>query len=159
MEKKKENGTQPAVVWGSVELRASNDALKLELDNKGADLRIVGDLDLGTGNSQIIELGENANFSVRAIHGDNVDLTISDSATATLGGDPELGVFEHHPVDGSQSQTTLSTYSGKTRIDEFATLLDAQAWILSRSASYQVDGKLELKFSQDIGQLLSSNDW
>ena len=162
--KKKSDGTQPVTVWGSVELGASNDALRLgnTQDKFGGDLHLVGDLDLGSGNSQIISIDKYSDFSVRAIRGDNIDFQIS--GLATLGGDSELGVFKaDRDVDLKQGNT-LSSYSGTTTINEGGTLRAGQAWSLSSESIHQVDGTLILgdnpvrdnnkgREDQEIGEL------
>ncbi|WP_226424373.1 autotransporter domain-containing protein [Synechococcus sp. MU1617] len=162
--KKKSDGTQPVAIWGSVELGASNDALRLgnTQDEFGGDLHLVGDLDLGSGNSQIISIDKYSDFSVRAIRGDNIDFQIS--GLATLGGDSELGVFKaDRDVDLKQG-STLSSYSGTTTIKEGGTLRAGQAWSLSSESIHQVDGTLILgdnperdnnkgREDQEIGEL------
>ncbi|WP_156771057.1 autotransporter outer membrane beta-barrel domain-containing protein [Synechococcus sp. CC9902] len=157
--KKKSDGTQPVAIWGSVELGASNDALRLgnTQDKFGGDLHLIGDLDLGSGNSQIISIDKNSDFSVRAIRGDNIDFQIY--GLATLGGDSELGVFAaDRDVDLKQGNT-LSSYTGTTTINEGGTLRAGQAWSLSSESIHQVDGKLILgdndnrREDQEIGEL------
>ncbi|MDA7677250.1 autotransporter-associated beta strand repeat-containing protein, partial [bacterium] len=157
--KKKSDGTQPVTIWGSVELGASNDALRLgnTQDEFGGDLHLVGDLDLGAGNSQIISIDKNSDFSVRAIRGDNIDFQIS--GLATLGGDSELGVFEADSDVDLKQGNTLSSYTGTTTINEGGTLRAGQAWSLSSNAIHQVDGTLILgdndnrREDQEIGEL------
>ena len=142
--KKKSDGTQPVTIWGSVELGASNDALRLgnTQDEFGGDLHLVGDLDLGSGNSQIISIDKNSDFSVRAIRGDNIDFQLS--GLATLGGDSKLGVFAaDRDVDLKQGNT-LSSYTGTTTINEGGTLRAGQAWSLSSESIHQVDGEMIL---------------
>ena len=155
--KKKSDGTQPVAIWGSVELGASNDALRLgnTQDKFGGDLHLLGDLDLGSGNSQIISIDKNSDFSVRAIRGDNIDFQIY--GLATLGGDSELGVFEaDNPGDLSLART-LSDYKGLTVINQGGTLRDAQQWSFSRFSTHQVDGVLEVNSPQQIGNLTSTS--
>jgi autotransporter-associated beta strand protein len=156
--KKKSDGTQPVQIWGSVELGASNDSLRLQnFEGYGADLHLVGDLDLGTGDSQTIVVEEQGDFSVRAIRGDNIDFQIS--GLATLGGDSELGVFAaDRDVDLKQGNT-LSSYTGTTTINKGGTLRAGQAWSLSSESIHQVDGTLILgdndnrREDQEIGEL------
>ena len=119
-------------------------------------------MDLGAGNSQIISIDKNSDFSVRAIRGDNIDFQIS--GLATLGGDSELGVFEaDRDVDLKQGNT-LSSYTGTTTINEGGTLRAGQAWSLSSESIHQVDGTLILgdnpvrdnnkgREDQEIGEL------
>ncbi|WP_170952925.1 autotransporter-associated beta strand repeat-containing protein, partial [Synechococcus sp. UW179B] len=161
--KKKSDGTQPVQIWGSVELGASNDALRLQnFEGYGAALHLVGDLDLGTGDSQTIVIEENGNFSVRAIRGDNIDFQIS--GLATLGGDSELGVFAaDRDVDLKQGNT-LSSYTGTTTVNEGGMLRAGQEWSLSSKSIHKVDGTLKLgdnterngnerREDQEIGEL------
>ncbi|QNI57775.1 putative outer membrane autotransporter barrel [Synechococcus sp. BIOS-U3-1] len=147
---------QGAQIWGSVDLGGSNDSLFLE---SGTHLDLVGDLDMGSGDSQSITIGEDADLSVRAIKGSNVDLSIT--GTATLGGDPVLGVFDSETPAALKKGNTLSTYKGTTSINEAGTLRTGQAWSLSSQSIHQVDGTLKLgdntaREDQEIGELTGS---
>ena len=145
---KTETGAQ---IWGSVELGDSNDSLELKADTH---LDLVGDLNLGSGDSQSITVGTDADFSVRAIKGSDVDFSIA--GTVTLGGDQTLGVFEADNPEDLALSKTLSTYKGLTVINQGGTLRDAQQWSFSRFSTYQVDGVLEVNSPQQIGNLISS---
>ena len=140
-----------AQIWGSVDLGDSSDSLELKTDTH---LDLVGDLDLGSGDSQLITVAEDADFSVRAIKGSDVDFSIA--GTATLGGDTTLGVFEVDNPEDLKLSNTLSTYKGLTVINQGGTLRDAQQWSFSRFSTHQVDGVLEVNSPQQIGNLTSS---
>ena len=153
---------QGAQIWGSVDLGDSSDSLVLDPDTH---LDLVGDLDLGSGDSQSVTVGEDADFSVRAIKGSKVDLSIA--GTATLGGDPDLGVFDSDAPADLKKGNTLSTYTGTTTINEGGTLRAGQAWSLSSQSIHQVDGTLKLgdnparddnngREDQEIGELTGS---
>jgi autotransporter-associated beta strand protein len=153
---------QGAQIWGSVDLGDSSDSLVLEADTH---LDLVGDLDMGSGDSQSVTVGVGADLSVRAIKGSKVDLSIA--GTATLGGDPVLGVFDSDTPSALKKGNTLSTYTGTTTINEGGTLRAGQAWSLSSQSIHQVDGTLKLgdnpvrddnngREDQEIGELTGS---
>ena len=153
---------QGAQIWGSVDLDDSNDSLFLDPDTH---LDLVGDLDMGSGDSQSVTVGEDADLSVRAIKGSKVDLSIA--GTATLGGDPVLGVFDSDTPAALKKGNTLSTYTGTTTINDGGTLRAGQAWSFSSKSIHQVDGTLKLgdnparddnngREDQEIGELTGS---
>ena len=144
-----------AKIWGSVELGESTDTLKVQ---PNAHLDIVGDLFMGSDASQAITVDQSAGFSVRSIHG-NVNFDIS--GTASLGGDADLGIFDADGDAGLKKGNTLSSYIGKTSVQEGGILRAFQAWSLSKYSSHSVDGELiigdkGLREDQQIADLTGS---